>query len=406
MKSKHLIPYVLLALAIVLYALLTPSSVSVREQPPRLTPTPVVTPTPTPTPVPTPTPTPIPIPSEYVLISKKNQNERLDAVVAIQARLRELGYYGGETDGLYGDSTFLAVVAFQRANGLKSDGLAGADTQRLLFEGENLIDSTGRVHVPFVEVTRAPTPTPTPAPPQLDMYGFSAGGELNPQLFGGTNYDDGTIRAELQRDKGVLLLRVNVKNPSQLRGALAGSYSRPLHLDLQSLCEVNNAVVGFALPDYAMRPGLFQLLQGVTLNGSVNAAKPLVTVDSRGEVRVFSAQGAQSGLAELGEDVYHAFSAQTALIINGIVQNALSTQDSARCVAFGQSDGAYWILCGAISPQDMAEMLFDQGCHNAAVIGEGGVYTCFGELTRDSYAKDAEASSILYFAALPQPGRD
>lgn len=406
MKSKHLIPYLLMALALVLYALLTPASVSVRTQPLRITPTPAVTATPTPTPIPTPTPTPIPIPSEYVLISKKNQNDRLDAVVAIQAKLRELGYYGGETDGLYGDSTFLAVVAFQRANGLKSDGLAGADTQRLLFEGENLIDSTGRVHVPFVEVTRAPTPTPTPAPPTLEMYGFSAGGELNAQLFGGTNYDDGTIRAELQRDKGVLLLRINVKNPSQLRAALAGSYERALHLDLQTLCEVNNAVAGFALPDYAMHPGTYQLLQGITLNGRLGGSKPLVTVDSRGEVRVFSAQGAQSGLAELGEDVYQAFSAQTALIINGIVQNALSTRDGAQSVAFGQSDDAYWILSGAISPQDMAEILFDHGCHNAALIAEGGLYTCFGELTRDSYAKDAPASSILYFAALPQPGRD
>lgn len=51
----------------------------------------------------------------------------------IQARLAELGYYSGGTDGLYGATTVDAVKAFQRANGLSADGQAGVQTQTKLF---------------------------------------------------------------------------------------------------------------------------------------------------------------------------------------------------------------------------------------------------------------------------------
>ena len=51
----------------------------------------------------------------------------------LQARLAELGYYSGGTDGIYGSSTTDAVKAFQRANGLSADGQAGAQTQSRLY---------------------------------------------------------------------------------------------------------------------------------------------------------------------------------------------------------------------------------------------------------------------------------
>ena len=36
----------------------------------------------------------------------------------MQQALRDLGYYTGGTDGVFGDATRVAVVAFQTANGL------------------------------------------------------------------------------------------------------------------------------------------------------------------------------------------------------------------------------------------------------------------------------------------------
>lgn len=51
-----------------------------------------------------------------------------DEVSKIQERLFSLGYYSGNIDGIYGTKTRNAVVAFQEANGLSSDGIAGKNT--------------------------------------------------------------------------------------------------------------------------------------------------------------------------------------------------------------------------------------------------------------------------------------
>ena len=51
-----------------------------------------------------------------------------DEVVAVQTKLRELGYHKGNIDGIYGSGTKSAVTNFQKANGLSADGIAGSKT--------------------------------------------------------------------------------------------------------------------------------------------------------------------------------------------------------------------------------------------------------------------------------------
>ena len=51
------------------------------------------------------------------------------AVLALQQRLAELGYWIGSADGNYGQLTRQAVMAFQKAEGLGRDGVAGPVTQ-------------------------------------------------------------------------------------------------------------------------------------------------------------------------------------------------------------------------------------------------------------------------------------
>ncbi len=57
------------------------------------------------------------------------------AVKELQKALKALGY-NVSTDGDYGALTKSAVAAFQSRNGLTSDGVAGADTQKKLFSGK------------------------------------------------------------------------------------------------------------------------------------------------------------------------------------------------------------------------------------------------------------------------------
>ena len=58
---------------------------------------------------------------------------RGEAVKKLQQRLKELGYYVGSIDGVYGSGTIKAVRAFQERNRLTVDGVAGSDTQKVIY---------------------------------------------------------------------------------------------------------------------------------------------------------------------------------------------------------------------------------------------------------------------------------
>lgn len=49
-------------------------------------------------------------------------------VTQIQQALKDLGYYTGNVDGIYGTGTKNAVTSFQRDRGLQVDGIAGENT--------------------------------------------------------------------------------------------------------------------------------------------------------------------------------------------------------------------------------------------------------------------------------------
>lgn len=66
------------------------------------------------------------------LIKKGQQNEE---VRKVQVRLIELGYSCGNcgSDGIFGNGTYNAVIAFQKANSLSVDGIVGPKTWENLF---------------------------------------------------------------------------------------------------------------------------------------------------------------------------------------------------------------------------------------------------------------------------------
>ena len=61
-----------------------------------------------------------------------------EKVWKLQERLQALGYYTDAVDGQFGPGTREAVIAFQKKNGLDADGMAGEETQRVLYSDEAL----------------------------------------------------------------------------------------------------------------------------------------------------------------------------------------------------------------------------------------------------------------------------
>ena len=60
------------------------------------------------------------------------EGSRGSEVRAVQQKLKNWGYYGGEVDGIFGPETHAAVMAFQRKNGLAVDGVVGSQTYAAL----------------------------------------------------------------------------------------------------------------------------------------------------------------------------------------------------------------------------------------------------------------------------------
>ncbi len=92
---------------------------------------------------------------------------RGDEVKTLQRRLKELGYYTGSIDGVFGDGTEQAVKAFQQASGLTADGKVGRQTSGSLFSSN--AKRANNVNYTAATPRAAVTPRPT-ATPRTDLY--------------------------------------------------------------------------------------------------------------------------------------------------------------------------------------------------------------------------------------------
>ena len=110
------------------------------------------------TPVPSPTPSVTDSTIQIATSKTLRQGDVSSSVKAMQQRLIELGYLSGKADGNFGSQTYAALVAFQRANALNVDGIAGQKTLAAL--NSSSAKGTGSSS----SATTAPAPTLVPAP--------------------------------------------------------------------------------------------------------------------------------------------------------------------------------------------------------------------------------------------------
>lgn len=80
--------------------------------------------------------------SDYINVLSKT-GSRGSEVRQIQTKLKNLGYYSGIVDGIYGTNTKNAVIKFQKSCGLKADGIAGPQTLLYLGLGSSASSSSG-----------------------------------------------------------------------------------------------------------------------------------------------------------------------------------------------------------------------------------------------------------------------
>lgn len=79
------------------------------------------------------------------------------SVRLVQWKLSDWGYYRGWVDGIFGANTHRAVVAFQRKNGLRVDGLVGPETWRALGFGYTVAAAAPAAYRPAPMPSRSAT---------------------------------------------------------------------------------------------------------------------------------------------------------------------------------------------------------------------------------------------------------
>lgn len=119
------------------------SAAPVTPTPPSLAPSTTASPEPAPTAA-SPSPTPVGL----------AVGDEGPAVLALQNRLIQLGFWLSATDGSYGDTTQQAVLAFQKAKGLERDGVAGPQTMKALAAGVAITPGSTTGHVLEIDKTR------------------------------------------------------------------------------------------------------------------------------------------------------------------------------------------------------------------------------------------------------------
>ncbi len=163
------------------------------------------------------TPTPTPNPYGTVPSRTLRKGYQGDDVKSVQSRLKTLKYYSGSVDGKYGTGTMAAVSAFQAANGLHADGLAGTATYKILYSD---------AAVPYSETVVTPTPVST-VPSRTLRSGDSGDDVKNVQTrLKALGYYTGTVDGKYGSGTVAAIVTFQTQNGLKADGAAgSGTYS-------------------------------------------------------------------------------------------------------------------------------------------------------------------------------------
>lgn len=375
---------------------------------------------------PSPEPTPEPTPGVYYMLQKRDKGAKPEQVARLQDRLRELGYYVYASDGYFGDNTLKAVAMFQMNNGLEMDGIAGVDTQRVLFESADVKDVDGQVYIAptkpaQVEAARAPEEIRAGAMSSapLNMDDFSIGRALDPSAFTESGYEDDTIRVEVSREKigntVFNLAKVQIKHASQLRAALGGTIEQPASVKFTQLARRNNAVLAINGDYYNNRDNCYIVRQSNLIQSANGKNIDLMIVDYEGNFHLYTAGDKAEGVKELAGNIYQAFSFGPALVIDGVIQNIpadylFNQSYKEPRTAIGQLGPLSYLVVVADGRTDystgvkgraLAEFMYERGCYQAYNLDGGSSASMYfnGLYNHMTDTGERNMFDILYFAS-------
>ncbi|MBQ9625209.1 MAG: peptidoglycan-binding protein [Clostridia bacterium] len=110
------------------------------------------------------------------------------SVSAVQTRLKELKYFNAEVTGYYGHMTRDAVAAFQEKNGLKADGIVGAEVREKLESASAVKKEPDRIPIEKIEWSKMNSVIPRGD--NFTIMDVDTGKRFNVKRRGGSNHID------------------------------------------------------------------------------------------------------------------------------------------------------------------------------------------------------------------------
>ena len=257
---------------------------------------------------------------------------------------------------------------------------------------------------------------------------FSPGKQANPSLFTEQGYQDAsiTLRLETQDVDGVRwrVAYVDIKDPSQLRTAIAGNPGSSRVAMISSMAENNNAIIAINANYMSNDPvkTSYEYRMGEKIRAKYNKIKDLLITDENGDLHVIVKSNAEEVQAFLdqGHTIINAFTFGPALIKD----NALLELDSnyqynphgkEPRMAIGQMGPLSYVLVHAegrtaasegVTQIELADFMYNLGCSQAFNFDGGNSATMVynGGFYQDrSGGNERAQSDMLYFATLVDP---
>lgn len=257
---------------------------------------------------------------------------------------------------------------------------------------------------------------------------FSPGKQANPSLFTEQGYQDAsiTLRLETQDTDGVRwrVAYVDIKDPSQLRTAIAGNPGSSRVAMISSMAEKNNAIIAINANYMSNDPvkTSYEYRMGEKIRAKYNKIKDLLITDENGDLHVIVKSNAEEVQAFLdqGHTIINAFTFGPALIKD----NALLELDSnyqynphgkEPRMAIGQMGPLSYVLVHAegrtaasegVTQIELADFMYNLGCSQAFNFDGGNSATMVynGGFYQDrSGGNERAQSDMLYFATLVDP---
>ena len=263
---------------------------------------------------------------------------------------------------------------------------------------------------------------------------FSAGMPLNPDGFTENGYQDDsiTMTLEVKEDENArwYIARVQIKHPSQLRTATAGSLTSSKTALPSSMAESKNAVVAINADYFSNEPQKtrFEFRQGeqITKNRQkfTNNTKDVLVIDANGDFHTF---------VKFPQETYDALMASDIEIVNAFMfgptlvkEGQLLTMDpeygynpsgQEPRTAIGQTGSLSYVLVVAegrnekegfagVTQQQLADFMYELGCVEAFNLDGGNSATMVfhGELYKGmADGSERAQSDIIYFASAADP---